>query len=132
MKPTMRKSTDSLADVPLALLSRRERHALRLLELDWPDSLALMARAARQARSHAKEGVDSQAVALAILRAGIAAHRQSWEGRSDDTERFAAFIDGITLALPREQQHCVAKALSAAQRRVLARRLPPGGPPDVG
>jgi hypothetical protein len=132
MMETMRRRTDPTGTLPLAALSRADRHTLGLLEMDWPDSIGLMVRVALHARMHDPIGADPQAGTLAMVRAGICAYRRSWEGRDDDTERFAAFVDGITHALPREQQHCVAKALSATQRRVLARRFPPGGAPDVG
>lgn len=132
MTETMRRRTDPTGALPLAALSRADRHTLSLLEMDWPDSLGLMARVALHARTHDPIGADPQAGTLAMVRAGVAAYRKSWEAGDDDTERFAAFVDGITHALPREQQHCVAQALSAAQRRVLARRFPPGGARDVG
>jgi hypothetical protein len=132
MMETMGRRTDPTGTLPLAALSRADRHTLGLLEMDWPDSIGLMVRVALHARMHDPIGADPQAGTLAMVRAGICAYRRSWEGRDDDTERFAAFVDGITHALPREQQHCVAKALSATQRRVLARRFPPGGAPDVG
>ncbi len=130
--PTMRRRTDPTGTLPLAALSRAERQTLSMLELDWPDSLGLMARAARHVREHDPSGASCRARTLAMVRAGIGAYRRSWEGRADDTARFAAFVDGITEAVAREKQRCVAKALSETQRWVLARRLPPERRHDVG
>jgi hypothetical protein len=132
MTETMRRRTDPTGTLPLAALSRADSQTLSMLEMDWPDSIGLMVRVARHALDHDPIGADPQARTLAMVRAGIAAYRKSWEGTDDDTQRFGAFVDGITYALPREQQHCVAKALTATQRWVLARRLPPGGSPNVG
>jgi len=129
---TMGRRTDSTGTLPLEALSRAERQTLTMLELDWPDSVGLMARAASHACAQDPSGASCRERTLAMVRAGICAYRRSWEGQADDTARFAAFVDGISEALGRDNQRCVAKALSEIQRRALARRLPPDRRHDVG
>ncbi len=123
--PHRRDPTGRLA---LSSLSRADARTLRTLELEWPDTVELMARVALLACPPAPSppsADDPAEPALAMVRAGIAAYRRARSDGEDDLARFAAFVDGITLALARRHQYCVARALTEPQRRVLARRLPP-------
>ena len=127
--PHRRDPTGRLA---LSSLSRADARTLRSLELEWPDAVGLMARVALLACPPAPPGEDPAEPALAMVRAGIAAYRRARGDGEDDLARFAAFVDGITLALARRHQYCVARALTEPQRRVLARRVPPRQPSRVG
>ncbi len=119
--PHRRDPTGRLA---LSSLSRADARTLRTLELEWPDAVGLLARVALLACPPAPSGEDQAEPALAMVRAGIAAYRRARGDGADDLARFAAFVDGITLALARRHQYCVARALTEPQRRVLARRVP--------
>ena len=125
--PPHRDPTGRLA---LSALSRADARTLRTLELEWPDAVGLLARVALLACP--PSGDDPAEPALAMVRAGIAAYRRARSEGEDDLARFAAFVDAITLALPRRHQYCVARALTEPQRRVLARRLPPRQTSRVG
>ncbi|RKT45513.1 hypothetical protein [Thiocapsa rosea] len=127
--PHRRDPTGRLA---LSSLSRADARTLRTLELEWPDALGLMARVALLACPPAPSGEDPAEPVLAMVRAGIAAYRRARSDGEDDLARFAAFVDGITLALARRDQYCVARALTEPQRRVLARRVPPRQTSRVG
>jgi hypothetical protein len=127
--PRRRDPTGRLA---LSALSRADARTLRTLELEWPDAVGLMARVALLTCPPAPSGDDPAEAALAMVRAGIAAYRRARSAGEDDLARFAAFVDGITLALARRHQSCVARALTEPQRRVLARRVPPRRPSRVG
>ncbi|MFE8034764.1 hypothetical protein [Thiohalocapsa marina] len=127
--PHRRDPTGRLA---LSSLSRADARTLRTLELEWPDAVGLMARVALLACPPALSGDDPAEPTLAMVRAGIAAYRRARSDGEDDLARFAAFVDGITLALARRHQYCVARALTEPQRRVLARRVPPRQPSRVG
>ncbi|SDX02352.1 hypothetical protein [Thiocapsa roseopersicina] len=127
--PHRRDPTGRLA---LSALSRADARTLRTLELEWPDAVGLLARVALLACPSAPSEDDPAEPALAMMRAGIAAYRRARSDGEDDLARFAAFVDGITLALARRHQYCVARALTEPQRRVLARRVPPRQPFSVG
>ncbi|UHD16395.1 hypothetical protein [Thiocapsa bogorovii] len=127
--PRRRDPTGRLA---LSSLSRADARTLRTLELEWPDAVGLMARVALLACPPLPSEDDLAEPALAMVRAGIAAYRRARGDGEDDLARFAAFVDGITLALARRHQYCVARALTEHQRRVLARSVPPRQTSRVG
>lgn len=126
----MPRRRDPTGALPLSALSRADARTLRTLELEWPDAVGLLARVALLACP--PSGDAPAEPALAMVRAGIAAYRRARGDGEDDLARFAAFVDGIALALPRRHRYCVARALTEPQRRVLARRLPPRHPAHVG
>ena len=130
MTTRMPPHRDPTGRLPLSSLSRADARTLRTLELEWPDAVGLLARVALLACP--PSGDDPAEPALAMVRAGIAAYRRARSDGEDDLARFAAFVDGITLALARRHQYCVARALTEPQRRVLARRLPPRQTSRVG
>ena len=125
--PHRRDPTGRLA---LSALSRADARTLRTLELEWPDAVGLLARVALLACPPSED--DPAEPALAMVRTGIAAYRRARGDGEDDLARFAAFVDGIALALPRRHQYCVARALTEPQRRVLALRVPPRRQSRVG
>ncbi|UHD15054.1 hypothetical protein [Thiocapsa bogorovii] len=128
----MPRPRDPTSRLALSGLSRADARTLRTLELEWPDAVGLMARVALLACPPAPSADDPAEPALAMVRAGIAAYRRARGDGEDDPARFAAFVDGITLALARRYQYCVARSLTEPQRRVLARRVPPRHTSRVG
>ena len=91
---------------------------LRDLELDWPDSRALLARLG--VAFAAQNPREAEECLCKCLCAGLDAYRATRKARAGDQRRFAAFVSGLTQGLADPaQQALVTAALSPLQQRVL-------------
>jgi hypothetical protein len=119
----------------LAILTKRaDREALVQAEIDWPDSRGLLERLAVGLRElHAADDFLHARIAT-VAGSALVAHRAARKAQVTDRERFAAFVQGIADALDPSEQPLLAKAMTAAQRRILGARfaaVPSGSPLPV-